>query len=169
MLEPVHDGHRRTPRYLTVGWMLLLLLGLFPFVSVAADLIADFTTGIPGDHVGTFARLAGTTWASAQHTVPGIANYVTTLEIGYAVHELVFAILFLFILIVPFRRGERWAWWASWAFLIADVVYTLTFGRSDSTILQRSLVVDVVLPILLVVQIPRFFGRTTAPGPDAAR
>lgn len=141
--------------------MLLLLLGVFPIVSVAADLIADFTTGIPGDHLGAFSRIAGATWAGAQHTATGITNYITLLEIGYAAHELVFAILFLFILIFPFRKGERWAWWASWALLIADVVYTLTFGRYDSTILQRSLVVDVVLPILLLVQIPRFFGSTS--------
>jgi hypothetical protein len=169
MSEPVPDGRRRTPRYLTVGWVLLLLLGLFPLVSVAADLIADFTTGIPGDHLGAFARLAGMTWASAQRTALGMTNYVTMLEIGYALHELVFAILFLFILVVPFRRGERWAWWASWALLIADLGYTFTFGRYDSTILLRSLVVDIALPVLLLVQVPRFFGRAARSGVDAAR
>jgi hypothetical protein len=149
----------RTPRYVTVGWVLLVLLALFPLVAVAADLAADLTSGIPGDHRGAFARLAGMTWDSAQHAAPGVASYVTMLEIGYAVHELVFAIFFLVIVVVPFRRGERWAWWTSWALLLADVVYTLTFGRYDSTILQRSLVVDVLLPILLLVQLPRFFGR----------
>jgi hypothetical protein len=41
-----------------VGWVLLVLLGLFPFVAVASDLIADLTTGSPGDHQATFARLA---------------------------------------------------------------------------------------------------------------
>lgn len=148
--------------------MLPVLLGLFPFVSVAADLIADLVSGIPGDHRAAFARLAGMTWDSAQHAAPGVTNYVTQLEIGYAVHELVFAIFFLVIVIIPFRRGERWAWWASWALLVADVVYTLTFGRYDSTILQRSLVVDVLLPILLLVQIPRFFRRTANPGSHQA-
>src|SRR5689334_13947887 len=115
MLELGRGGRRKVPRYLTVGWVLLVLLGLFPFVAVASDLIADLTTGSPGDHQATFARLAGMTWASAQHATPGIANYVTLLEIGYAVHELVFAIFFLVIVVIPFRRGERWAWWTSWA------------------------------------------------------
>jgi len=169
MPEPADGGRRRFPRYLTVGWVLLVLLAVFPFVSVAADLIADLTSGIPGDHQAAFARLAGTTWSSEQHTASGVASYVTLLEIGYAVHELVFAILFLVIVAIPFRRGERWAWWASWAVLLADVVYTLTFGRYDSTILQRSVVVDVVLPILLLVQIPRFFGSTGQPGSEPTR
>lgn len=162
MPEP---AHRPRPRYLTVGWVLLVLLGLFPFVAVAADLIADLTSGIPGDHQAAFARLAGMTWAGAQSAAPGVTSYVTLLEIGYAVHELVFAIFFLVIVAIPFRRGERWAWWVSWALLLADVVYTITFGRYDSTILLRSLVVDVLLPILVLVQLPRFFGRTRQPGP----
>ena len=168
MSGPAHGGSRRFPRYLSVGWVLLVLLSLFPFVSVAADLMADLTSGIPGDHRAAFARLAGTTWNGAQHTAPGLASYVTLLEIGYAVHELVFAIFFLVIIAIPFRRGERWAWWVSWALLLADVVYTITFGRYDSIILQRSLVVDVVLPILLLVQIPRFFGRTRHPSSEPA-
>ena len=54
------------------------------------------------------------------------------------------------------------------ALLLADVIYTLTFGRYDSTILQRSLVVDVLLPILLVVQIRRFFGPVTRRGSNPA-
>jgi hypothetical protein len=146
------------PRYLTVGWVLLVLLGLFPFVSVAADLVADLTSGIPGDHQAAFARLAGMGWTGARHAAPGLASYVTLLETGYAVHELVFAIFFLVIVAIPFRRGERWAWWVSWALLLADVVYSVTFGRYDPTILRRSLVVDVLLPLLLLVQIPRFFA-----------
>lgn len=161
MPRRARDGRARTPRYLTVGWVLLALLGLVPFVSVAADLIADLTSGVPGDHQGAFARLAGMTWTTAQHAVPGVASYVTLLEVGYAVHELVFAIFFLVIVAIPFRRGERWAWWVSWALLLADLAYSITFGRYDSTILQRSLVVDILLPILLLVQIPRFFGRAT--------
>jgi hypothetical protein len=168
MPEPAHGGRRPLPRHLTGGWVLLVLLGVFPFLAVAADLIADLTSGIPGDHQAAFARLAGMGWASAQHATPGATSYITLLEIGYAVHELVFAIFFLVVLVIPFRRRERWAWWVSWALLLADVVYTLTFGRYDPVILQRSLVVDVALPILLLVQIPRFFGRTGHPGRESA-
>jgi hypothetical protein len=148
---------RRVPRYLTLGWILLLILALFPFLSVAADLVADLNTGIPSDHQATFAALAGMPWSGAQHASPGTARYVTLLEIGYAVHEFVFATFFLVILAIPFRRGERWAWWTCWVLLVADVGYSLTFGRYDRVILTRSLVVDVALPVLLLLQVGRFF------------
>jgi hypothetical protein len=83
---------------------------------------------------------------------------VSLLEIGYAVHELVFGLLFLVIVAIPFRKGERWAWWANWIVLIADVGYSLTFGRFDPTLLGRSLIADIAVPILLLVQSRRFFG-----------
>jgi hypothetical protein len=51
---------------------------------------------------------------------------------------------------VPFRRGQRWAWWAAWIVMIADLGYTFTFGIRDHVILVRSLVVDVALAVLLL-------------------
>jgi hypothetical protein len=156
-------GPGRVPRYLTIGWVLLLLLALFPFLSVATDLVADLGAGIPSDHRATFASLAGMPWSGAQQASPGITRYITLLEIGYAVHELVFAVFFLVILAIPFRRRERWAWWSCWALLVADVGYSLTFGRYDRVILTRSLIVDVALPVLLLLQVGRFF-RVQRPG-----
>jgi len=60
------------------------------------------------------------------------------------------------IVAIPFRKRQRWA---CWAVLIADVGYSATFGRYSSTILCQSLIGDIALPVLLLVQIPRFFTR----------
>jgi hypothetical protein len=68
-------------------------------------------TGIPTDHYVTFTSLAGISWDAAQHTASGTTAYVTPLERGYALHGLVFAILFLTILAIPFRGRQRWACW----------------------------------------------------------
>src|SRR5579885_3327654 len=144
---------------LTGAWVLLLLLGAFYIFAPLSDLLADARTGIPSDHTTAFQKIAGTPWASAKQSAPGITHYVTRLEVGYAVHELVFGILFLCIVAIPFRRRRRWAWWACWAAMLADVAYSLTFGGYDSTILARSLVADIALPVLLLVQAPLFFGR----------
>jgi hypothetical protein len=146
--------------WLTAAWVGLLVLGGFYVFGATADLTADARTGIPADHAGTFASLAGASWPAAQHAAPGTTAYVTLLERGYAIHELVFAILFLIILSVPFRRRQRWAWWACWTLTIANVGYTLTFGTHDTTILYRSLVSLIGLPVLLLVHIPAFFTRT---------
>ena len=149
--------------YLRVCWLLLLLLGLFPLGASLSDVAADARAGIPTDHLATFRGLAGASWSAVARSAPGTARYITLLEYGYAVHELVFGILFVLIVVIPFRRRQPWAWWACWAVLIADVVYTLTFGRYDSTILRQSLIADIALPVLLLAQAPAFFGRHNVP------
>lgn len=151
-----HAESARRPRYLDVGWVLLLILGLFFLFAPLADLAVDRSSGFPSDHQGTFRSVAGVSWSAAKSSSHGITRYVTLLETGYAVHELVFGIMFLTI---PFRRGERWAWWVCWAVFLAAITYTLTFGRHDSTILARSLVAAIGLPVLLLIQLPRFYGR----------
>lgn len=159
------------PRYLTVAWVLLLLLGLFPVLASCADLAADLRVGLPADHQATFAQLVGMPWPGARQALAGPARYVTLLEIGYAVHEPVFALLFLVIVAIPFRRGERWAWWACWAVLVANVTYSLTFGRVDPTVHRQSLIADIALPLLLLAQVPRCFGggRARLGGPVMRR
>lgn len=96
--------------YLTVAWVLLLLLGALFLFAAISDLAADLRVGLPSDHRSTFARLAGMSWDQATRSTPGPARYVTLLEIAYAVHELVFGILYLAIVAIPFRRRQRWAW-----------------------------------------------------------
>jgi hypothetical protein len=142
-----------------VAYLLLLLLALFPILAAIADLVSDFGAGLPTDHQGTFAAVAGQSWPNVQTTAPGVASYITLLETGYAIHELVFGVLFLGIVAVPLRRGQWWAWWLAWAVLVADLGYTLTFGRHDATVLSRALIADIGLPVLLLVQLPWLLGK----------
>jgi hypothetical protein len=147
------------PQYLKAAWVLLLLLGLFPVLASILDLVNVGANGIPSDHRAAFAAVAGMDWTAARAAAAGLTKYVSVLEIGYALHELVFGLLFLIIVVIPFRRGERWAWFACWVVLIADLGYSLTLGRYDSAILRNSVIADVALPILLLLQVPRFFRR----------
>jgi hypothetical protein len=48
---------------------------------------------------------------------------------------------------------------ACWAVELANVAYALTFGLRDRTIFPRSLIAAIALPVLLIVQIPVFFGQ----------
>jgi hypothetical protein len=145
----------------TIGWIGLVVLAAFNLFAVASDLAADSNTGLPSDHSGTFAKLAGTSWAAFKAGHPGAAQYVTLLERGYALHELAFTILFLIIVIIPFRERRWWAWWACWTVMIAYLGYLLTFGVHDHTILTRALIAVVALPVLLLVALPGFVGRRT--------
>lgn len=149
------------PRYLLVAWILLLLLGaLFLFGSLS-DLLADGRSGLPSDHMDAFSTIAGVTWNSAKLSSPKMTQYITLLEIAYAVHELVFGLLFLFIVAIPFRRRAHWAWWACWIPMLANLTYTLTIGHYGTITLMYSLIADVALPVLLLIHVPAFFGRST--------
>ena len=154
-------SHAKQPRYLLVAWILLLLLGvLFLFASLS-DLIADARTGLPSDHLEAFRVITGVTWNSAKLSSPKITQYVTLLEVTYAVHELVFGLLFLIIVAIPFRRRTRWAWWACWVPMLANLTYTFTIAHYSTTTLIYSLIADVALPVLLLLHIPAFFRAST--------
>jgi hypothetical protein len=157
--DPAGGGeHERSRGWPLTGLVFMLLLGAFPALSSLLDLLADFRTGLPSDHAGTFMAVAGTHWSQAQASTPGTARYITLLERGYALHELTFALLFLLIVAIPFRRRQPWAWWAAWILMIANLGYSLTFGVHDHAILIRSLIVDIALPVVLLAHIPLFFS-----------
>jgi hypothetical protein len=152
------------PLYLLVAWILLLLLGaLFLFGSLS-DLLADARSGLPSDHLEAFSTMAGMTWNTAKLSSPKITHYLTSLEIAYAVHELVFGLLFLIIVAIPFRRRARWAWWACWVPMLANITYTLTMSHYSTTTLVYSLIADVALPVVLLLHLPAFFGTSRSAG-----
>ncbi|MGH3122526.1 MAG: hypothetical protein ACRDND_16070 [Streptosporangiaceae bacterium] len=144
-------------RWARAGLALLLLLALFYVFGAASDLAAVASHNLPPDHRGTFASLTGGSFSHVKAAAPGVASYILVLERGYALHELTFALLFIVILLVPFRRRQHWAWWAAWLPVISNLGYTLTFGAHDQAILTRSLIADIALPILLLAHIPAFF------------
>ena len=59
-------------------------------------------------------------------------------------------------------RGLRWAWWACWIPMLANLTYSLTCGRHDFTRWARSLIADIGLLLLLLIHLPAFFSRPAA-------
>ena len=133
----------KQPSYLLVAWILLLLLGAFFLFASISDLIADARTGLPSDHMEAFHTITGVTWTNAKLSSPKITQYVTLLEVTYAVHELVFGLLFLIIVAIPFRQRSRWAWWAFWIPMLANLTYTFTIAHYSTATLVYSLIADV--------------------------
>ncbi len=150
----------KQPGYLRVAWILLLLLGAFFLFASLSDLAADARTGLPSDHLEAFHTIAGVTWTSAKLASPKLTQYVTLLEVTYAVHELVFGLLFLIIVAIPFRRRAHWAWWACWVPMLANLTYTFAIAHYSTTTLVYSLIADVAIPVLLLLHIPTFFGTS---------
>lgn len=159
MLATADPAPPRTRGLAAAGLALLLLLAVLYAFGAASDLAALASHHLPADHQGTFAKMAGGSFAHAKLVTPGITSYISVVERGYALHELTFALLFIVLLAVPFRRRQRWAWWAAWLPMIANLGYTFTFGIHDHAILTRSLIADIALPVLLLAHIPAFFPR----------
>jgi len=165
MTATADPAPHRTRGWAAAGLALLLLLALFYVFGAASDLAAVASGNLPPDHRGTFASLTGGSFGHAAAAAPGVTSYILVLERGYALHDLTFALRCIVILIFPFRRRQRWAWWAAWLPVIASLGYTFTFGAHDQAILTRSLVADIALPALLLAHIPAFFRSRPAP-PD---
>jgi hypothetical protein len=149
----------RAPVLLQIACVGLTIIGLFFAVASLNDLRATHASGLPADHAKAFANQAGTSYAAVTRAAPGVAGYITNLEYGYALHELVFAILLLAVVLIPFRHRDRWAWAACWVALIASVGYSLTFGAHDATVMRYSLVTDIAIPVLLLLAAPAFFAK----------
>ncbi len=138
------------------AWIGLAALGVLTVLLSLLDLAADTSAGLPSDHRTAFLGIAGSAWSAVRATGPG--SYVTTLEEGYAIHELAFGLLFLLVAAVPLRRGERWAWVASWTLGLAVAGYAALLGSHDATILQYATVELAVFVLCMLSTVPRLLG-----------
>jgi len=71
------------------------------------------------------------------------------------------------ILLVPFRRGERWAWWTMWsipAWSIGVAVFFVVAGVQPDVPPPPPMVSGPIVAVLsaaiLLLSAPRFFGRS---------
>ena len=90
----------------TVGWVLLLLL------ATALTLLSINSTYIP-----LAARPEGVTPSVTvddvgAKTSPEVATALRGRRVTAATWALAYGLLLWGVLLVPYRRGERWAWWA---------------------------------------------------------
>ena len=90
----------------TVGWALLLLL------AAALTLLSINSTYIP-----LVARPDGVTSSVTvddigAKTSPEVATALRGRRVTAATWALAYGLLLWGVLLVPYRRGERWAWWA---------------------------------------------------------
>jgi hypothetical protein len=146
-----------------VTWLLLLIAALLTVLFPLLDIAGTARTGLPSDHAAAYRTLAGHSFPGIQPTGP--TRYIRQLEYGYALHELTFALLFLVLVAIPVRTGQRWAWLACWLILIATVGYTITFAHYSTKTFAYSLVPDIAIPVLLLMQAPRFWKQNAGVTP----
>jgi len=70
-------------------------------------------------------------------------------------------LLALVVLLIPYRRGEMWAWWAIWI-PVAMMILALAFSVDGISIAYSS--VGVVMALAQVATLPRFRASTAQLG-----
>jgi hypothetical protein len=90
----------------TIGWVLLLLL------AAALTILSINSTYIPltAGHDGVTPSV--TTDDIGAKTSPEVATALRGRRVTAATWALAYGLMLWAVLLVPYRRGERWAWWA---------------------------------------------------------
>ena len=160
--------HPRAIRSTTVAWVVLVAIAAFLALGSVFDLIADARGTLPSDHSSTFKALTGTTLQHAAKVQHSATPYVTHVEVGYAVYELLFAALFLAVAMIPLRHGDRWAWWCCWLIIGPLATFAALFGAHNSGTLSAAIIAAVIAVVALFVLRPRDRTRGDHPRGSAA-
>lgn len=150
----VTDIESSTRRFERLGWALLCLTGV-PFLIFGTTALlfglsaSDFPVGLPGGPDGV-SSTTGVTWdevvseqATAMTLLRGVSRVAGLAFLGYGV-------LVIAVASVPFRRGERWAWFVLWivpTFMVGLLVHELQgdFFQMPAIFLAMS-IAGLVLP-----------------------
>jgi hypothetical protein len=116
------------------GWAVFAVLSLIVIMFGVGDMISGGETFKLGESV-LFRSLTGTTWEAMQAADPGAARMIDG-QVRANGNWLLFAgLLSLAISLTGLRRGDRWAWYAMWAWPLLVVLDYVLFlvGRPDLT------------------------------------
>lgn len=112
----------KNPFWVRHGWKfllgLVLVIGLFGVGDLLRGLDAD--AAIPEGVVGMSPD-------EIRESSPEVARLADLQVRSGGIHLIVIAATWTAILLLPFRRGERWAWWSMWTFPAWSLAVAVTF------------------------------------------
>ncbi len=121
---------------LTIGAALLLVTAI---IGILVALQYLFTTPID-------ETLIGSTFAQIRTFNPNVMDILTSMSRFSGLYLLTTGMLGVFILAVPFRKGQKWAWYAT---LIAIGIGL--FGQLALIYIAGSLMPSYVMPVAIVL------------------
>jgi hypothetical protein len=103
----------------TASWVLLALVGA---LTLLGSLASAFTA-----YGGTEDRIQpdGPTVQELEAVHPGLADALRGRRATAAAFAVAYAVLFLYVTLVPYRRGDIWSWWALLASSLALAIVVL--------------------------------------------
>jgi len=102
----------------TISWILLTIVASLTFVASLGSAYISYRS--PDSDVIGQTKLADVAAGRAE-----VATALRARRGTAAAFAAAYAVLFLFIVLVPYRRGDVWSWWALLAGMLVLVVLTL--------------------------------------------
>ncbi len=139
------------------AWILLVPIVLIVFMFGLMFLVIGSPT------LGEVQDLTGMTWNQIVSKNPGIANLITLRSRIEGLAEVTFGILGMAVAAIPYRKGERWAWFVSWlwpVFLIGDTALDAVAGEVGFLFVPIPFITLTVLGLVLPYR--KFFPRKQA-------
>jgi hypothetical protein len=155
-VEPFIDRH---------GWKILSgvisLIGLFG--------IGDMMNGAADPQDGEkvyMTGVTGMTWNELQAASPSVARLIDTIFRANGATLTSLALLSLAICQVPYRKGERWAWYALWAlpmWMVLTAFFIATVekkpGAGTPVPVISGSVLSVISASVLLLSSPKYFRK----------
>ena len=152
-----HESVRSVGRLASHSWILLVALGILGllFSSVPAS-------GQPPE-AETFQKITGMSVDQFQSEFPGLATYLSITLQSEAQFQISFLTLMVVIAVVPYRKLEKWSWYALWVFPLSSSVLALRVfvaGGMGWTIILAFIAIA-LLGLLLPYRL--FFPKSRSP------
>jgi len=105
--------------YVKYAWIIIFMFGLLSMMAAPINLLG--TPPNPPSPEG----MTGLTLSEMEARIPGTLAYISSISRQLGNLLLVMGVLFMGIAAVPYRKGEKWAWYICWIlpiFLIIQLV-----------------------------------------------
>lgn len=150
------------------GWMLLFIFWALHLVLSARDFfpsLQDLCLCLPSGQTPIFSSI-GMTWAQLSSSDPRIANFLASTLVDDGISGVGLAIFGMLVSATSFRKGEKWAWYASWTMpagiLAAQLnIYQLT---GSTTVLILALIFTAVSLLAMFLPFRQFFPKQSRQG-----
>ncbi len=140
--------------YENYAWILIFVTAIAALVFSAITLL-----GIPVDPQGT-ENVTGMTPSELEAAQPDIYQLILSSGRATGLALLVVGVVGMAIAAVPYRRGEKWAWYTIWIVPIAALGYLANDVVSSGTLWWVFIVLFIVPVLGLLLPFRMFFART---------
>ena len=138
--------------YERYAWIIFFVYGLLPVMIAPIHLLS----GLPPDPPSP-EGMTGLTLDEIAVRIPGIIGYIRSISVQLFNFMLAMGVLVMAIAAVPYRKGEKWAWYAFWI-LPTNLVIQLANSRGGFR-WQVDLAFIFVILIGLIIPYRKFFPR----------